>query len=55
MISIKIDLVVDFTIEKPTTNPKLQIFAAKTLPLLPLKHVLYIYQLLQFKKNQAKV
>lgn len=53
--SIEAEFVVNTIIEKFVASPKILISIAKALPLLPLKCILYIYHLMQFKNNQAKV
>lgn len=53
--SIKTNFIVNITIKKLVTDPEFLIRIAKAPPLLLLKCVPYIYHLIRFKKNQAKV
>lgn len=51
--SMKANFVINFTIKKPVIGSKVPIPTIK-VP-LPLEHILYIYHLMWFKKNQVKV
>lgn len=50
-VNIKADSVINIIIKKFAAGPKVNISAAKALPILLLKCMQYIHHLIQFKKD----
>lgn len=52
-VSIEADIEINNILKKPKMGPKIYIFTIKTLLLL--KHILFIYYLVRFQKDQAEI